>query len=197
MAAMPNVLVILGSPRRGKTSEHLAACFTHPLIQAGAQVTTLRASALSVRPCTGCDSCRQTGSCVLKDDMAQVYTALDAADWVVLASPMYFNSVTGILKVLIDRCQIYWARKFVLKHQPLRSNRLGFLLMTAGVGQTPENLNGPWRVADYFFKAQDITPRAMLCHDRTDVGDEAHAQERCEAAEALAKEQLSEWLNRD
>lgn len=173
----PNIFVLLGSPRANRFSEQLADSFLAPLIARGCAVEKCRVASLHIRPCTGCDACRHTGKCVITDDMQNIYSSLDKADWVVLVSPMYFNSVTGALKVLIDRCQPYWAKKFVLKEKSIKEHRKGYLFMSAGVGQSEENLRGPWRVADYFFKAQGILPMEMLCIDKTDSGEDAHFQQ--------------------
>lgn len=190
MDFQPKILVLLGSPRKNRYSEALADSFLEPLQEAGCDITKIRVSELNIHHCTGCDACQETGSCILKDDMTEIYEALDSADWVVLVSPIYFNSVTGILKILIDRCQVYWARKFVLKRPPVKEGRLGFLLMSAGINQTQENLFGPKRVADFFFKAQDITFKEMLCLDRTDSGDEARFMSIHKEAAAMARRAL-------
>lgn len=195
MPDLPRILVLLGSPRKRRNSEALAESFLEPLKEQGCPVTVIRVSELTIRPCTGCEACQKTGVCVQRDDMTQVYEALDQADWVVLVSPMYFNSITGILKNLIDRCQVYWSRKFVLKCPPIAGGRLGFLLMSAGITQTQEMLNGARRVADYFFKAQDIEFREMLCLDRTDSGDEAHFGPIHEKAAEMAVKSLGAVLS--
>lgn len=192
MDAMPTILVLLGSPRRGKNSETLAECFLKPLELAGCHIDRVRVSGLAVKPCTGCEACSKTGRCVIRDDMDTLYPALDAADWVVLVSPVYFNSITGSLKVLIDRCQVYWARKFVLKQPPVKAGRRGFLLMSAGIIQSEQTLNGSWRVADYFFKAQDILFKDHLCLDRTDSGDSDHFNRAYERACEIAGSALEE-----
>lgn len=193
MDAMPKILVLLGSPRRGKNSETLADCFLKPLELAGCHIDRVPVSGLSVKPCTGCEACSKTGRCVIRDDMDTVYPALDGADWVVMVSPVYFNSVTGSLKVLIDRCQVYWARKFVLKQPPVKPGRRGFLLMSAGITQNEQTLNGSWRVGDYFFKAQDILFEDHLCLDRTDSGDEDHFKRAHERAFGIADSALEKW----
>lgn len=189
----PEILVLLGSPRRKRNSESLSDSFLEPLRKNGCRITEIRVSDLNIRHCTGCEACQKTGACVLKDEMTQVYEALDRADWVVLVSPVYFNSVTGILKVLIDRCQVYWSRKFVLKQPPIKSGRFGFLLMSAGIGQTAETMNGSWRVADYFFKAQDIVFKNVLCLDRTDSANETYFSQIHEKAAEMAVRSLEEY----
>ncbi len=193
MDAMPTILVLLGSPRRGKNSETLADRFLKPLELAGCHIDRISVSELAVKPCTGCEACSKIGRCVIRDDMDTLYPALDAADWVVLVSPVYFNSITGSLKVLIDRCQVYWARKFVLKWPPVKGGRMGFLLMSAGITQNEQTLNGSWRVADYFFKAQDILFKDYLCIDRTDSGDGHHFERTHQRAYKIADTALEKW----
>ncbi len=193
MGQIPRVLVLLGSPRSHRNSETLADSFLEPLAQAGCAIEKLVVSSLEIKPCTACEACNKTGRCVLGGDMDRVYEKLDEADWVVLVSPVYFNSVTGSLKVLIDRCQIYWARKFVLKRPPVKTGRLGFLLMSAGIFQKAEALNGSWRVADYFFKAQDIAFREMLCLDQTDACNEEHFKKIHRQAAEAAFDALEAW----
>lgn len=197
MNSKPQILVLLGSPRKNRNSENLADSFLKPLRAAGCEITKIHVSELNIHHCTGCEACQKTGTCVLRDDMSGIYEALDRSDWVVLVSPIYFNSVTGILKTMIDRCQVYWARKFVLKRPPLKAHRQGFLLMSAGITQRPETWDGSRRVADYFFKAQDIAFTDSLCLDRTDSGDEAHFRSVHEQAAAMAERALEMFRNQD
>jgi len=61
--------------------------------------------------CTGCDGCEKTGMCVIKDDMQDVYTLMDDADVIIIASPIFFYGVTSQVKALIDRGQAMWWRR--------------------------------------------------------------------------------------
>jgi multimeric flavodoxin WrbA len=65
--------------------------------------------------------------------MQAVYPRIDAADAIVIATPVYFATVPAVLKALYDRCQPYWARRFVL-HQPLERRRPAALLVVGGGG---------------------------------------------------------------
>jgi multimeric flavodoxin WrbA len=60
---------------------------------------------MKIAPCSGCDACRNENSsgCVIKDDMEQVYTAIKKADTIILATPIYWWSVTAQMKLMIDR----------------------------------------------------------------------------------------------
>ena len=72
----------------------------------------------------------------MKYEMQDVYPKLERADGVVVATPIYFMGVSAFLKILIDRCQCYWSRKYILK-EPLHrddpdSVRKGIFLATGG-----------------------------------------------------------------
>lgn len=58
---------------------------------------------LKIGACRACYGCRGTGSCVQKDDMADVLEKMISADVIVLATPVYFYSMDGQMKTLIDR----------------------------------------------------------------------------------------------
>lgn len=62
-----------------------------------------------ISPCIDCRFCWKEPRCVINDGMQEIYRKFDEADNIIFASPVYFHSVTGPLKILIDRCQVYWA----------------------------------------------------------------------------------------
>ncbi len=129
----PLVLGITGSPRRNGNSEQLLdACLTGAA-EGGARVQKLVVTDFTIEPCRGCNSCSLTGVCVIRDQMRDVYAAIDSAQAIVVASPVFFATVPGVLKVLFDRLQPYWARTHVLK-QPRPARRPGALLLVRGGG---------------------------------------------------------------
>ena len=66
---------------------------------------------------------------------------LEAADNIVLASPMYFHSITGKMKALIDRFQVYWAGH-VRNDMPEKPVRKGAILMVGGAPSFPNQFLG-------------------------------------------------------
>jgi multimeric flavodoxin WrbA len=68
--------------------------------------------------------------------MDGVYSLLDAADAIVVASPVYFATVPAVLKTLLDRCQPYWARRYVL-HEPAPAHRRPGAILIVGGGGDP------------------------------------------------------------
>src|SRR5450759_1016417 len=65
--------------------------------------------------------------------MSDVYTRLDDADAIVVATPVYFPTVPALLQALYDRCQPYWSRRYVLHTEP-PPRRPGALLLVGGGG---------------------------------------------------------------
>jgi len=113
------VLGITGSPRRGGNTDRLLAEVLRGAASRGAEVRTIVLNDLKITPCQHCDACLEAGRCRIMDDMPTVYSELEQADSIVLASPIHFMGVTAQAKAMIDRCQCLWARKYVLKLPPL------------------------------------------------------------------------------
>lgn len=103
---MPQKIVILnGSPRKGGNTTALVEAFSKGAAAAGHTVTTFFLDTMNVHPCKGClcGGKDPASPCVQKDDMEQIYPAYREADIVVLASPLYYDAVTGQLKAAFDR----------------------------------------------------------------------------------------------
>jgi multimeric flavodoxin WrbA len=58
---------------------------------------------LRVTPCTACEGCILTGTCVHDDDVPALVTCMKEADGIVFASPVYIDNVTGQMKLFFDR----------------------------------------------------------------------------------------------
>jgi multimeric flavodoxin WrbA len=100
------VLVILGSPRRRGNSSTLAARISRGAKSAGAEVETLFLQNLKISPCRACDTCQKHDSkgCAIKDDMQKIYPKLIRADAWVIASPVYWFTMSAQTKIFMDRC---------------------------------------------------------------------------------------------
>ena len=129
----PTVLLIGGSPRRRGNSEHLLDACARGVEAEGGQVVRLLVAEAGIEPCRGCNACSKTGECVLRDPMCEVYPVLDAADAIVISTPVFFATVPAVLKALYDRCQPYWARRHVL-HLENPPQRPGALILVRGGG---------------------------------------------------------------
>lgn len=131
--AQPLVLGFAGSPRHHGNSEQLLDACLAGAEGVGARVHKIVAADMSIRGCQSCQGCSLTGECVIRDQMREVYSAIDSATAIVFSSPVYFASVPAQLKAVLDRMQPYWARTHVLK-QPKPARRPGGILLVRGGG---------------------------------------------------------------
>ncbi len=106
---MKKVLILEGSPRPKGNSAILSDEFARGAEEAGCTVEKVRISGKKIAGCLGCNACyRNGGACVQKDDMAEVREKMLAADVIVLASPIYFYSMTAQMKSVIDRTYAFY-----------------------------------------------------------------------------------------
>ena len=105
-ATNKQVLVILGSPRKKGNSSTLAARISRGAKSTAAEVETLFLQDLKISPCRGCDTCQTNDSkgCAIKDDMQEIYPKLIKADAWVIASPVYWFTMSAQTKIFMDRC---------------------------------------------------------------------------------------------
>lgn len=102
------ILVINGSPRAKGNSDLLCDEFIRGAEEAGNQVEKISLREKEISPCRACYACFRTGSCVQQDDMADLLQKAEEADMLVLASPTYFLTMSGQMKVMIDRLLPKW-----------------------------------------------------------------------------------------
>lgn len=58
--------------------------------------------------CTGCYKCLKESRCSQQDDMTEIRSAIENAKLLILASPLYWCGVTGLMKTFIDRLFFYY-----------------------------------------------------------------------------------------
>jgi multimeric flavodoxin WrbA len=152
------VLGLAGSPRKGGNTDTLLAKFMEGAVSRGAETKTIAACNLKISGCWHCDACLEKGICRVKDDMQMVYQEMEAADRIVLSSPVQFMGVSAQLKAVIDRCQALWARKYVLKIPPLGDDRprKGFFISVSGRRTVPNLFDGELLTIKNLFRMIDV-----------------------------------------
>lgn len=97
------VLVISASPRKGGNSDTLCDEFIRGAEAAGNRTEKIFLCEKNIHYCTGCGYCNSAHKCSQQDDMAEILNKMVSADVIVLASPVYFYTVDGQMKTMIDR----------------------------------------------------------------------------------------------
>jgi multimeric flavodoxin WrbA len=114
---------------------------------AGAETREVYLNGLDYRGCQGCEGCTSGGECILKDDLTPILEELRKAEGWVLASPIYYDSVTGQMKTFFDRCRTFTVDPETqeLKAQ-LEGKRKGVVIVT--YEDRPRN--------DYYHEAEKL-----------------------------------------
>ncbi len=100
------VIIVMGSPRKNGNSATLAHKVAEGAIAAGADVESFYLQGMDIKPCTACDVCLKDAAsdCNINDDMTELYPKLRQADAIVIASPIYWFTVSAQTKLFMDRC---------------------------------------------------------------------------------------------
>jgi len=120
------IAAILGSMRKKGNTEILLDEALDEAQKNGASVSKLTLREMTIAPCDGCGACFKTGECIIKDDMDNIYSEMVNADGIIWATPVYFWSMTGLTKVVMDRTYALGFPKLQLM------NKVGGLIMVAG-----------------------------------------------------------------
>ena len=102
------VVGLSGSPRNGGNTECLMEECLRTFAGHGWTVSTFYLSEKTVSPCIGCETCAESGVCVMDDDDAGwLFRELASCDAVIIGSPVYYRNVTAQLKAVFDRSFAY------------------------------------------------------------------------------------------
>jgi multimeric flavodoxin WrbA len=145
------VLGIMGSPRLMGNTDLLLDEALRGAKERGAEVEKIIVDRLKIAPCREYYGCLNDGNCVIRDDMDDIYPKILAADAVIVATPIFFYTVSAQLMLLISRCQALWARKYVLKNLDIPVKKGAFIAVGATKGE--KLFDGPKLTMKYFFQA--------------------------------------------
>ena len=159
-----NVLIISSSPRKGGNSETLAAFFAKGAEESGHTVETVYLREKNYGFCKGCLACQKLGHCVVKDDAVEIAAKMHDADVLVFATPVYYYSVSGQLKTMLDRSN------------PLFDSDYAFTkvyLLAAATENEPETVEGAVKTVQGWVDCFERCELAgtVFAGGVTDVGD--------------------------
>jgi multimeric flavodoxin WrbA len=103
MEGQMKILGILGSSRKNGNTEILLDLALEEAEKNGLDICKMPLRGKSIAPCNGCEKCVKTGKCVIKDDMQDIYKEMLDSDGIIWATPVYFWSMSGQTKTVMDR----------------------------------------------------------------------------------------------
>lgn len=190
---MPKILSVYGSPRRKGNTSTLLDRAVQGAVDAGVQVEKVILRDLEMSPCLEIYGCKETGRCVINDDFQQVYDQLMVCDGLMLASPIFFYSVSAITKILIDRCQSLWVKKYWIDRVPhgQREPKRKGLFIAVGATKGKRLFDGTLLTVRYFFDVLDMELWKTLLYRGLDFEGDVlkhpkYLQEAYEAGKGLA-----------
>jgi len=167
---MTRLMAIFGSPRRQGNTATLLRQAVKGARDAGATVEEVVLRDLKMSPCLEIYGCKQSGQCVIKDDFLELRENILACDGLILASPIFFYTVSAHTKILMDRCQSLWVKKYWIDETPYTSRafkRRG-LFIAAGATAGKRLFEGTLLTVRYFFDVLDAQLWRSLCYRELD-----------------------------
>ena len=97
------VVAVVGSPRAAGNTSYLVDVALDELAHRGLAVEKIMLGEHRVLPCEGHDECEDLAVCPLDDDAGAILDHMYGADGLILATPVYYEDVSGQMKIFIDR----------------------------------------------------------------------------------------------
>ena len=131
------ILGISGSPRIGGNTETLLDKALLGAKKNGALTEKVILNQLKIVPCQECEEVKDDGTCKIIDDFQPLYEKIKKADAIILASPIFFGSLSAQTKIMIDRFQCYWRYKYILnKTELIAKKSAAFICVEASKRQS-------------------------------------------------------------
>ena len=190
----PKVVAIYGSPRRKGNTATLLREAIRGARESGAVVEEIVLRDQKISPCLEIYGCKAAGECAIKDDFQKIRDLILNAQGLILASPIFFYSVSAHTKILMDRFQSLWVKKYWIDKTP--KNQKNFqrkgLFIAVGATKGKKLFDGTLLSMRYFFDILDMELwRALLYRQLDFEGDvlrhPEYLQEAYEAGRGFAE----------
>ncbi len=134
------VVAIVGSYRKGGTIDRVVEAVLDGAKEKGAQTHTIYLTDQHIEFCINCRQCSQTpgperGKCPQHDDLEPMLQEIEAADAVVLASPVNYFDVTAIYRRFLERLLgfTYWPPNWMPSPRVKQKPRKAVLVASAAM----------------------------------------------------------------
>jgi multimeric flavodoxin WrbA len=188
---MKKILAIYGSPRPKGNTTLLLNHVVQGALDHGAQVEKVVLRNLKMSPCLEIYGCKQTGRCVIQDDFQNIYDQLLTCQGLMIASPIFFYTVSAHTKILMDRCQSLLVKKYWIVKIPYgqwNPRRKG-LFISVGATKWKRLFEGTLLTLKYFLDILDAELwKAPLYRELDFEGDVLKRPEYLQEAYETGKE---------
>jgi len=170
----PKIVAIYGSPRRQGNTATLLKKAIEGARDSGAEVEEIVLRDLKISPCLEIYGCMQAGECAIKDDFQIVRDKILASQGLILASPVFFYTVSSHTKILMDRFQSLWVKKYWVDKTPKDQQiikRKG-LFISVGATKGKKLFDGMLLSIKYFFDILDMELWKALLYRQLDFQED-------------------------
>lgn len=129
-------LIWNGSPRKNGSTSFLVSELAKQL---RGEVKIVETYQEKIEPCIDCRACWKQPGCIQNDAMQEFYSYIAACDNIVIASPLYYSELTGLLLSALSRLQVYYAARRFLKVNLLTKPKRGAVILCGGGDGSPQN----------------------------------------------------------
>jgi multimeric flavodoxin WrbA len=175
------IVALYGSPRRRGNTALLLRESVRGAREEGAEVEEVVLRDLKMSPCLEIYGCKNSGRCAIQDDFQKVYDSILASRAVMLASPIFFYTVSAHTKILMDRCQSLWVKKYWMKDASGGqgpSGRKG-LFISVGATRGKKLFDGALLTVRYYFEAIDCELWKSLLYREMDFEGDVLKRPEC------------------
>ena len=170
----PKIIAIYGSPRRRGNTATLLKKAIEGARDSGADVEEIVLRDLKISPCLEIYGCLQAGECAIKDDFQMVRDKIMSAQGLILASPVFFYTVSSHTKMLMDRVQSLWVKKYWVDKAPKgqQVNSRKGLFISVGATSGKKLFDGMLLSIKYFFDVLEMELWKTLLYRQLDFQDD-------------------------
>ncbi|MCP4146205.1 MAG: flavodoxin family protein [bacterium] len=169
------IIIALGSPREDGNSAALAQKAADGIKAEGSEFEILPLHEMNIKPCRGCDSCRNMKEtdtnvenfCVVDDDMKSLYPKLLRADAIIMAGPVYWFTVSAQTKLFMDR----WYALGRLSSYGLKGKHAGIILVYGDSDPFNSGAVNALRTFQDTFRYLGVSIEGMVYGSAVDAGD--------------------------
>ena len=191
---MIEIIAIYGSPRRAGNSAALLKQAVAGARQEGAHVEEVFLRDHKISPCFEIYNCAKAGECAIHDDFSKILAKVESSAGIMLASPIFFYTVSAHTKIFMDRCQSLWVKKYRIEnavHGNMPNIRKG-LFISVGATKGKKLFDGAVLTVKYFFDVLNTGLwKTVLCREVDREGEiekrDDYLKEAFEAGMALAR----------
>lgn len=157
-------LILNGSPHPNGDTMFLVRALTDRL---HGECRIIHCYAARIAPCADCRACREQDMCVIADEMQAVYPLMEECDNLILASPIYYASLTGRLLDVVSRVQRYDAAKRFRHISPPLKPKKGAVILTCGGSGGVQTASAAANIILRELGAKEVF--APICSTHTDT----------------------------